>query len=271
MEQTYLSGTIRERIREQLALKDMKQAQLARIIGIGESTFSRFLSGETAKLDHEYVIRIAREFKVSTDFLLGVTNVPDRKNYDIEELGLSPMAARNLFTQRVDPRVVSYLLESPKFATTAALIAEYLEGTLAAGIAMQNEMIEGVAEYLSSKGQKTAARDVRLKKHPLYKEDLDKIQSTFLAAVKEMKEDVHLEVAAKKYTREQFETIMQNLQKGMEKPNPSITPEDFSGAVIAGISKNEMFSPATMQKLHDVMTSIAEDLKQDDENARHDQ
>lgn len=271
MEQTYLSGTIRERIREQLALKDMKQAQLARIIGIGESTFSRFLSGETAKLDHEYVIRIAREFKVSTDFLLGITNVPDRKNYDIEELGLSPMAARNLFTQRVDPRVVSYLLESPKFATTAKLIAEYLEGTLAAGIAMQNEMLEGVAEYLSSRGQKTAARDVRLKKHPVYKEDLDKIQSTFLAAVKEMKEDVHLEVAAKKYTKEQFEIIMQNLQKGMDKPNPSITPEDFSGAVIAGISKKEMFSPTTMQKLHDAMTSIAEDLKQDDENAKHDQ
>lgn len=90
MEQTYLSGNIRERIREQLALKDMKQAQLARIVGIGESTFSRFLSGETAKLDHEYVIRIAREFKVSTDFLLGInalridweTVVPkDKLNY----------------------------------------------------------------------------------------------------------------------------------------------------------------------------------------------
>lgn len=39
MEQTYLSGTIQERIREQLKLKDMNQAELARIIGIGESSF----------------------------------------------------------------------------------------------------------------------------------------------------------------------------------------------------------------------------------------
>lgn len=90
MEQIYLSGTIRERIKEQLALKKMKQAQLAKIIGLSEAAFSRFMSGETTKLDHQYVIRIAREFKVSTDFLLGGTNVPDRKNYDIEELGLSP-------------------------------------------------------------------------------------------------------------------------------------------------------------------------------------
>ena len=31
---------------------------------------------------------------VSTDFLLGETNIPDRKNYDIAELGLSVEAQR---------------------------------------------------------------------------------------------------------------------------------------------------------------------------------
>ena len=127
VEQTYLSGTIQVRIREQLKIKDMNQAQLARIIGIGESTFSRFMScGESAKLDHQYVIRIAREFNVSTDFLLGITNVPDRKNYRIDELGLSPMAARNLYIGRVNTHVVSYLLENPKFAFTTNRIARYL-------------------------------------------------------------------------------------------------------------------------------------------------
>ena len=32
------------------------------------------------------------------DFLLGETNIPDRKNYDIAELGLSVEAAKNLYT-----------------------------------------------------------------------------------------------------------------------------------------------------------------------------
>ena len=42
---------------------------------------------------------------MSTDFLLGETNIPDRKNYDIAELGLSVEAAKNLYTGRVNTDV----------------------------------------------------------------------------------------------------------------------------------------------------------------------
>ena len=35
---------------------------------------------------------------ISTEFMLGETNIPDRKNYDIAELGLSVEAAKNLYT-----------------------------------------------------------------------------------------------------------------------------------------------------------------------------
>ncbi|MFQ7014546.1 MAG: hypothetical protein ACLRRU_09445 [Faecalibacterium sp.] len=60
------------------------------------STISRFISGAKGTLTHEQVLKIARLFNVSTDFLLGETNIPDRKNYDIAELGLSVEAAKNL-------------------------------------------------------------------------------------------------------------------------------------------------------------------------------
>ena len=43
--------------------------------------------------------KIAKEFEVSTDFLLGVTDIPDRMNYDIAELGLSVQAAKKISTQ----------------------------------------------------------------------------------------------------------------------------------------------------------------------------
>ena len=44
------------------------------------------------RIGDENIIRIARVFNVSTDFLFGVTNVPDRKNYEMDELGLSAQA-----------------------------------------------------------------------------------------------------------------------------------------------------------------------------------
>ena len=71
------------------------------------------------------MLKIARLFNVSTDFLLGETNIPDRKNYDIAELGLSVEAAKNLYTGRVNTEVVNLLLENARFAELTYRIAQY--------------------------------------------------------------------------------------------------------------------------------------------------
>ena len=95
---------------------NISQPELAKEIGCSKSTISRFISGAKGTLTHEQVLRIARLFNVSTDFLLGETNIPDRKNYDIAELGLSVEAAKNLYTGRINAEVVNLLLENARFA-----------------------------------------------------------------------------------------------------------------------------------------------------------
>ena len=116
MENTFLPGTVRQRLADLMKYHKVSQTDLALKIGCGDSLLSRFLTGKTDKIGDENIIRIARVFNVSTDFLLGVTNVPDRKNYEIDELGLSAQAARNLYTGKVNAQVVNRLLESPRFA-----------------------------------------------------------------------------------------------------------------------------------------------------------
>ena len=106
MEQTYLPGKIRDRIQDLMKANKVTQAELAARIGCAESMLSRFSSGKTDKLGDENIIRIARVFNVSTDFLLGEVDVPGRMNYDISELGLSVQAARNLYTHKMNPQVV---------------------------------------------------------------------------------------------------------------------------------------------------------------------
>ena len=78
---------------------------------------------------------------MSTDFLLGETNITDRKNYDIAELGLSVEAAKNLYTGRVNAEVVNLLLENTRFAELTYRIAQYFDDTFASGIAAQNAML----------------------------------------------------------------------------------------------------------------------------------
>lgn len=76
---------------------------------------------------------IANYFEVSTDFLLGLTDIPSRKEYDIERLGLSVEAAANLHQGKLNHSVVCQLLENPKFAELTRQIALYQEGVLASG------------------------------------------------------------------------------------------------------------------------------------------
>ena len=94
-ESVFLPAAVRDRIWDLLKERKVTQAELAARIGCSESSLSRFISGKTDKLGDENIIRIARAFDVSTDFLLGEVDEPDRKNYDISELGLSVEAARN--------------------------------------------------------------------------------------------------------------------------------------------------------------------------------
>lgn len=98
MAQEYLPAPSNVRLADLMKEHNISQPELAKEIGCSKSTISRFISGAKGTLTHEQVLKIARLFNVSTDFLLGETNIPDRKNYDIAELGLSVEAAKNLYT-----------------------------------------------------------------------------------------------------------------------------------------------------------------------------
>ena len=105
----FLQGDIRDRIVELAQRKGANMEKLAKCVGITGSQMSRIINGKTLKVSHELVIAIAAEFDVSTDFLLGLTSIPDRTRLD--ELGLSEKAIRNLVSGRVNRKCINHLLE----------------------------------------------------------------------------------------------------------------------------------------------------------------
>ena len=259
----YLSGDLRFRLKNLMMERNVSQGQLAKVAGISESTFSRFMSGQIQDLSAESVIRIARKLDVSTDFLLGIINVPDKRNYNISDLGLTAQAARNLYTQRVNRDVVAYLLENPKFAETTRLIADYMSGSLAAGIAAQNQLMDSTADLLIGAKQFAGVRDVKVRKIPK-NQVLDKIQTTFAAAVRDTEKDVTLEVAAKTLTDEQFERMRSELTKDEALAGKQITPEQFADMILASIQGQNLISAKTAQTLRDALIAVAEDMRKAD-------
>ena len=194
MENTFLPGTVRQRLADIMKIRKVSQTELAQRIGCQDSTISLFISGKTDKLSDENIIRIARVFNVSTDFILGVTTVPDRKNYEIDELGLSAQAARNLYTGKVNTQVVNRLLESPRFAELTYILEQYFDDTLAAGYAAQNQMYATLSSLtrktVKSDAANQTAKKILQMRTPVYQADLTTIENQFMLAVKEVKKEI---------------------------------------------------------------------------------
>lgn len=263
MNETYLPGNARERILDLMKDRKITQKDLAQRIDITESALSRFLSGASDRLDSEALLRIARCFGVSTDFLLGETAVPDRKNYEIVELGLSAQAARNLYTGRVCADVVNRLLESPRFAELTFLLQRYFAGTLAQGYAAYNEVLGTLSgAVLSGTENKTAARqaaqEIGRSKLPVYQADLTQIQNQFLATVTEVKKEYTVDfTATQAMTKEVTEKMFAELTKGKDLPEVKITPKSFAEAVTSAVAGAGSVDPAAFADFRDALEQLA--------------
>lgn len=233
-ERNYLPGTIRERLQELMKRKHIKQADLAEKIGVDNATLSRFINGKTDKISPDAIVRMAKEFEVSTDFLLGVVNDPARKNYDIGEIGLTVDAARSLYTGKVNADVVNRLLTNDRFAETTDQIALYLEDRLARGVAAQNEIYGLACNQLKKiPDAKKDADEIHSWISNPHRDELNGITSSFETAVREIKKEYgsdslkNTQIMSREITREIFAEVM----KGRDAHNPKVTAEECAGVV----------------------------------------
>ena len=261
MDTVFLPGNIRQRLLDLMKHNNVSQTELARKIGCNDSLLSRFLSEKTDKLGDENIIRIARAFNVSTDFLLGVTTVPDRKNYEIDELGLSAQAARNLYTGKANAQVVNYLLESPRFLELTYILEQYFNDTVAAGYAAQNQLYATLSS-LTRKSAKTkaaaqAANEINRLKTPVYQADLATIENQFMMAVKEVKKEIGNDFAAiRAMTAEEAEKMFSEITKCQDMENLTVTPKQVSDLIIGSVAGMDCVDPDALNTLGEALTGL---------------
>ena len=243
MDQAYLPGTVRHRIQELIKERKITQAELAAEIGMAESSLSRFLSEKTDKIGDEYIIKIADFLGVSTDFILGQTAFPERRNYDIEELGLSYKAAMALYTREVDTDVVNRILESPQFPEITRMIARYFKDSNAEGPAGLNAMWDTMRQMIGTldtshltnpqEGTEAAAQILGMMKTAPHEKDVEAIQSALMTMLQDIKAGIQTQTPTTELATKQItQSMMQSMVKG-ENAVPalqSISPEQLAGA-----------------------------------------
>ena len=277
MSGTYLPGDTRQRIQDLIKDSSITQAELAGIIGLSESALSRYLKGQTEMLGDGYIIKIAKHFNVSTDFLLGETNIPDRKNYDIEELGISAEAAKLLYTGRLDSRVLNLLLENPHFPQLLALLARYQKEIVRSGIAAMNQQLTFINSLLLAQAESVPdsagaatqlAADLRDVHMPVINADTTAIQNLFMLIVRDIKEQGETIAAdSNAVTAQVLQRLREELSKGQDSLDlRKITAEDLTGAVMRAVSIADIPEDA-LQGLGSAFKTVLDEMR----NSTHDE
>ena len=248
MSDTYLPGDTRQRIQDLIKNRKITQAELAEKVGLSNSALSRYLQGGTKNLGDGYIIRIAKYFEVSTDFLLGETDIPDRKNYDIEELGLSAESAKLLYTGKVDASVLNQLIEHPRFPQLLLLLARYRDETMIAGTNAMNQVLTFSRSLLigqaklhpeDTEAAREAAKDLQLLATPSVAADTNAIQALFMQIARDIKKNAESTAEEKqKATAEVLNRLRANLTKdGAAVDLSKLTAEEVTAAVMKTISE----------------------------------
>ena len=265
----WLPADTRNRLIDLCKDRNISQSQLAGVIGVDRSALSRFLSGKTDSLSHEHVIRMAKFFDVSTDFLLGETDDPSRINYDIGELGLTVKAAECLYTRKVEPTILCKLLEQERCGELMHEIGLYLDETMASGIAAQNQLFNSLSRLLNDHAAElpedrqaatAAAQTILAMKQPLYTER-DRIRSDFDQILLDMKKDSPSNARqAALLTRDMMREMSARLQKDSEGLNlKKISPEALVDSILGQLDIADV-SESVSPEMEQVKARLREDL-----------
>ena len=235
-----LPGTPGERISDLCNDYHITQKELAKRIGVSASQLSRIISGETKTVSSDILMGIADVFKVSTDYILGLSNISVRKNYEISELGLSEGAVRGLVTGAVDVEILNRLLEHKSFPKLMNLIRIYFQDTAAKGIMARNQLIEMVTASLSDLMKEHPEQRVEVRqdlqflnaqKLGEHEAEIEKIKNVFLAILRDIKKDIdHGEQPGEAVTAAMFLAMRDALAE--QKQNP-LSIDDVA-AMVAG-------------------------------------
>ena len=203
-----IGASIGARLEHLRARKGVSDAELAKAFGINRSTIGRILKGETEKVSSQMIIDAAQYFGVSTDFLLGLTDMPDPMNHPVESFGLTEGAAKAILSEDVNIGILNRLLENLRFCQLTQTMAYALEPDQTAGVmSYANILAHGESLFLEY-----MAPSVKIKRE--LKKDSQKIAAKVIDP----------NTVGNGQLLEEFRAVIQQIRKDMKMEKPLSVP-----------------------------------------------
>lgn len=203
-----IGASIGERLAHLINRKGLSDSDLAKALHINRSTLSRIINGGTEKVSAQLIVDAAQYFGVSTDFLLGLTDIPDPMNHPVESFGLTEAAAKAILSEDVHIEILNRLLENQRFCQLTQTMAYALEpGQIVAAMSYDNIMAHGESLFLEY-----IARSQKIKRE--MKKDSQKIASMI----------VNPNTVGNEKMLEEFRAIIQQIRKDKKMKKPLSVP-----------------------------------------------
>ena len=147
------------------------------------------------------------------------------------------------------------------------MIEQYFDNSLSAGYAAQNQMYSTLsAKTAKADAAVESARAMNRMKVPVYQADLTAIQTQFMSAVKEVKQEIGNDLsAAQKMTSQIAQKMFSEMTKGQDVEQAQITPEGITDAVLGMAAIMDGTTPEALNKFGQ---SLTEFIRETMENAK---
>ena len=153
--------TIQERLKDLRVERGLTLEQLAEQTQLSKSALGSYEADDFKDISHYALIKLAKFYGVTADYLLGLNETRNHPNADLADLRLSDDMIELLKSGRIDTALLCELAAHPDFVKLLADIQIYVEGIAATQIQNLNAWVdvaraEIVEKYQPGEHDKTA-------------------------------------------------------------------------------------------------------------------
>jgi len=130
--------TLQEKLRDLREEKKLRLADVSEATGIPATTLQRFESDENSRIGYQDVEVLTRFYKVSADYLFGLTDNRKYRDFEMDRLNLSDKAIEVLASRNLNNKLLSEVIAHSDFAELLAGLEVFLDGNLSENMGIVN-------------------------------------------------------------------------------------------------------------------------------------
>lgn len=148
-----MSLSIQERLKDLRVERGLTLGQLAEQTGLSKSALGSYETEDFKDISHYALIKLAKYYGVTADYLLGLTETKSYPNADLADLRLSDEMIDLLKSGRINTALLCELALHPDFVKLLADIQIYVEGIAATQIQNLNAWVDVARAEIMEKYQ----------------------------------------------------------------------------------------------------------------------